>query len=1150
MKRNILPLFASLLLLASTLFSNAAKAQTDIPDDPRENVHMLWTAALENLRIKLKVSEHDFSTFKAFELTPIQFHFINVMSESREAKFDLKAVAAIIKQHAKYIDTLYGKFLETKKEFPSSVAEFEHPPRRVGVVNPCDSAGCTNMGFDDGTFNTWYGYYQTNSSTGTAHVFTGVTPSFLGPVTEACNDGPCMALMNSAYAAGLTSDYQLSITSSGNDAMIPSISRVTPFGGKHSAMLGDSDLIEYGSVGLTKTFYVTAANANLTYQYAIILQNPASHTYYTQPFFTVAVLDELGDTIPNCGVYNVVSGPGLPGFKDTSIGKYLVATTYYRPWTIVNLSLKHYIHQCVTIIFQVADCGQGGHFGYAYVSASCQPYGVIASSPALCGQKTITLTAPPGGTSYTWTGPPGSSIVGSNTTQVITVDSAGTYQVIETPVTGVACNDTIQFTVGRNPGPPPKPSFFADTVCLGQATTFTNLSNPIGGGARFYWDFYNLGSYNDTVDVNPTWTYAAPGVYTVKLQEEYKGCGYDTLVKVKVDSIPKSAFTAVQECVGVPVNFTNTSSGASGKYYWNFGDPSSGTADTSTVTNPTHTFDTAGTYTILLVSKNPLCNDTLRQTIKVYALPVPTITGTDSICPGGSATINAGGGLTYKWNNGATTSSITGFPASTQTYTVTVSNGTCSKDTTFTVVVKPVPIPNITTVPDTICIGDSSKLTATGGGTYIWTFSGSPDSVIWVKPIVTKTYTVQVTKHGCIATTSKTVTVISPASIIIGVRNDSICPTDSTYIYVRGGLTYKWLPSGITADSIKAKTNVTKTYTCVVTNSCGTDTVTATLHIAPVPIIKPKGVTICKGSSGQIFAYGGGTYSWTPNTNLTCNTCGSPIASPTVTTTYTVTVSNGKCSKDSVVTVNVNPIPIPGITPPQKICACSPATLSGTGGGTYVWSTGATTNSITVSPCSDSTYKVTVSKNGCDSTATTSITVNPAGITACCTATIIKDSSGPVQLLATGDTSYVWYPSNGSLSCTNCSDPIASPTVTTTYTVYGVNKFGCSTSDTVTIFVEIPCADFRVPNVFTPNDDGRNDDFVIRVLNPLTYSITIYDRWGVEVYTSTDPTVYWTGHLLATQYMVPDGVYYYIIKSTCGNNTYNKDGFVQVIGGK
>ena len=110
------------------------------------------------------------------------------------------------------------------------------------------------------------------------------------------------------------------------------------------------------------------------------------------------------------------------------------------------------------------------------------------------------------------------------------------------------------------------------------------------------------------------------------------------------------------------------------------------------------------------------------------------------------------------------------------------------------------------------------------------------------------------------------------------------------------------------------------------------------------------------------------------------------------------------------------------------------------------------------------------------------------------------------------------------------------------------DKNGCSASKCVTIGVEIPCADFTVPNVFTPNNDGRNDDFVIHILNPSTYRIDIYDRWGKEMYTSADPTVYWNGRITGTQYLVPDGIYYYIIKATCGTNSYVKKGFVQVVG--
>ena len=109
---------------------------------------------------------------------------------------------------------------------------------------------------------------------------------------------------------------------------------------------------------------------------------------------------------------------------------------------------------------------------------------------------------------------------------------------------------------------------------------------------------------------------------------------------------------------------------------------------------------------------------------------------------------------------------------------------------------------------------------------------------------------------------------------------------------------------------------------------------------------------------------------------------------------------------------------------------------------------------------------------------------------------------------------------------------------------------GCQDIGYVTIYVKSDCFDFTVPNVFTPNNDGVNDDFVIKITHADSYSITIYDRWGKEVYTSTNPNEYWNSTILSTNYLVPDGVYYYIIKATCGGVDYPKKGFVEVVGGK
>jgi len=168
-------------------------------------------------------------------------------------------------------------------------------------------------------------------------------------------------------------------------------------------------------------------------------------------------------------------------------------------------------------------------------------------------------------------------------------------------------------------------------------------------------------------------------------------------------------------------------------------------------------------------------------------------------------------------------------------------------------------------------------------------------------------------------------------------------------------------------------------------------------------------------------------------------------------------------------------------------------------------------------------------------------------LAACCNDTITTGNS--VTLNASGNGSYIWAPAT-SLSCATCADPIASPTLTTVYTVTGTDANGCSLNRTLTVDVETPCADFNVPNVFTPNNDGINDDLIINVLNTSFYNISIYDRWGRQVYISANPNEYWNGRNNSTQNLVPDGTYYYIITASCGSNEYTKKGFVEIMGEK
>ena len=114
----------------------------------------------------------------------------------------------------------------------------------------------------------------------------------------------------------------------------------------------------------------------------------------------------------------------------------------------------------------------------------------------------------------------------------------------------------------------------------------------------------------------------------------------------------------------------------------------------------------------------------------------------------------------------------------------------------------------------------------------------------------------------------------------------------------------------------------------------------------------------------------------------------------------------------------------------------------------------------------------------------------------------------------------------------------------------GTDANGCVVKETVT--VDILCTDFIVPNVFTPDGDGKNDVFSLMNVNNIvldSYTLTIYDRWGKVMYktNSFDLAHSWNGKVDNTGGECPDGVYYYIITGVCGTDTYKKDGFVQVI---
>jgi gliding motility-associated-like protein len=226
-----------------------------------------------------------------------------------------------------------------------------------------------------------------------------------------------------------------------------------------------------------------------------------------------------------------------------------------------------------------------------------------------------------------------------------------------------------------------------------------------------------------------------------------------------------------------------------------------------------------------------------------------------------------------------------------------------------------------------------------------------------------------------------------------------------------------------------------------------------------------------------------------------------PCASPQDTTTYTVIVQDSiGCSGTDSIVVSVLIIPLVTASADTAICLGDAITISATGNGTYLWSTGETTQSITAAPTNDSLYIVS-SNNACGSDSDSIwVLVNlPPSASAGADITIYLGESVPLN--GSGGPAYSWVPTTG-LDCPTCENPTASPLETTTYYLTVTDPLGCSITDTVVVTVDITKMIF-ISNIFSPNGDAENDIFYVQGLGIQELNMIIFDRWGEKVFENT-----------------------------------------------
>ncbi len=220
--------------------------------------------------------------------------------------------------------------------------------------------------------------------------------------------------------------------------------------------------------------------------------------------------------------------------------------------------------------------------------------------------------------------------------------------------------------------------------------------------------------------------------------------------------------------------------------------------------------------------------------------------------------------------------------------------------------------------------------------------------------------------------------------------------------------------------------------------------------------------TICAGDSVSLIASGATSYLWTPSTGLSCTTCANPIASPTVTTTYTV-----KCGcATAQIKITVGSLQSVSLTGKDTLCSGTTTTLKASGGTSYFWSTGSTTDTISPTPITTNIYKVKITNGGCSLDTSITVVVNPSPSLTLNQNAYTICGGDTLFFNVTGATTYSWSPTTG-LSCTNCPNPIATPTVSTTYIVTGSDAGGCSSTKNINVTVSSPPVLASIPDVTT-----------------------------------------------------------------------------------
>lgn len=697
------------------------------------------------------------------------------------------------------------------------------------------------------------------------------------------------------------------------------------------------------------------------------------------------------------------------------------------------------------------------------------------------------------------------------------------------------------------------------TLAVCSTNGVIDLFDALGGNPQFdgVWTDANNQTVPDSFD--PATGLSQAFTYTVTALAP---CGTDqasVTINITVAQDPGGDASVTTCTSAAPFNMTDSLSGApAGNGTWT--DPSS--AAHGAVFDPA--VDASGDWTYLIAG-NGGCPDTSATLSIILTSPDVSIIGDNTICLGDTTQLTSNGGQNVSWTwspatdlNDPSLQAPFFWPTSTTTYTVFVTDQAgCTG--TGDVILAVNELPSADAGADaSVCTGAGTTIggapTGPGGSNFLWTPAQGLDNATNANPAAlptgTTTYTVLVTDPNQCQNTDSMVVTVNELPVVNAGADTSFCAGASVQLQASGTGTFSWSPAtGLSATDIAdpiASPADAQTYTVTLTdaNDCqNSDDVVVSVNSLP-SADAGEDQYLCPGFEVGLTGNGTGNPVWSPAAELDNAAVFDPQASPVTTTTFTLTVTDGNgCTASDAVQVLVSTDPPVDAGPDQSICAGDQVVIGGNptsiAGSTVIWSPATGLSDVsafnpTAGPVETTSYTVTVLNDTC--TSTDVVVVSLQGIAEAAFTVRLEPGCDGLRAFFTDQSmnaqQWSWSFGDGGTSTEQNPQHFFAYGGPITITLTIADGFGCTASITqsypVSSFDDM--VDYELPNVFTPNDDGKNDVFTFNtngVLGPCV-SMQVFNRWGQKVFDSLGNNIVWDGRNFAGEQCIP-GTYFYTI---------------------